>query len=77
MSANGTSVVVTALDPGSAGKARENARRKHAQRERDPDGPVSLLPGAGQVAPPGGMERTEFFGRLKIPMTNGMPKGSK
>lgn len=35
------------------------------------------LPPAGQVPPHGGMARTEFFGGLKIPMVNGMPKGAK
>jgi hypothetical protein len=33
------------------------------------------LPAAGQVAPHGGEARTEFFGRLKIPMQNGTGKG--
>lgn len=74
MSANGSPVVITALDPATAARAREKAMKRHGQRERDPDGPVSLLPGAGQVAPPGGTARCEFFGRLRIPMFNGMPK---
>lgn len=33
--------------------------------------PHTKLPGAGQVAPPGGVARTEFFSRLKPPMQNG------
>lgn len=74
MTANGQPVTITALDPVTAAKAREKARKRHGQRERDPDGPQSLLPGAGQVAPGGGVERTDFFGRLRIPMFNGMPK---
>jgi hypothetical protein len=32
------------------------------------------LPASGQVAPHGGEARTEFFGRLKIPMQNGVGK---
>jgi hypothetical protein len=32
------------------------------------------LPAAGQVAPDGGLRRTEFFGRLRIPMQNGTGK---
>jgi hypothetical protein len=32
------------------------------------------LPPAGQVAPDGGLRRTEFFGRLRIPMQNGTGK---
>jgi hypothetical protein len=36
--------------------------------------PDEGLPPAGQVAPHGGEARTEFFGRLKIPMQNGVGK---
>jgi hypothetical protein len=32
------------------------------------------LPPAGQVAPHGGMDRTGFFGGLRIPMQNGTGK---
>lgn len=32
------------------------------------------LPAAGQVAPHGGIGRTDWFGRLKIPMQNGTGK---
>lgn len=39
-------------------------------RVRDTPG----LPPAGQVAPHGGVERSEFFGRLRIPMQNGTGK---
>jgi hypothetical protein len=36
--------------------------------------PHTKLPAAGQVAPPGGAERTEFFARLKVPMQSGSGK---
>lgn len=42
----------------------------------DPFGRVAVrrLPGAGLAAPAGGVQRTEFFGRLRIPMFNGTGK---
>jgi hypothetical protein len=55
----------------AARRAKENVWK--GEREH------TLLPAAGQVAPPGGVERTEFFSRLKPPMENGTgkAKGSK
>lgn len=35
------------------------------------------LPAAGQVAPLGGVERTEFFARLSVPMESGTGKPEK
>jgi hypothetical protein len=50
----------------AARRAKENVWK--GEREH------TLLPAAGQVAPPGGVERTEFFSGLKPPMQNGTGK---
>jgi hypothetical protein len=52
-----------------ADRAREE-RAAMLERTRDDD----RLPPAGQIAPHGGVARTEFFGRLRIPMQNGTGK---
>jgi len=56
----------TPLSVEQADKAR--AKRKALVKPRPG------LPPAGQVAPDGGIERTEFFSRLKPPMENGTGK---
>lgn len=54
----------------------EAARRAKANVWKG-ERPHTVLPAAGQVAPPGGFERCEFFARLKIPMENGTGKPEK
>lgn len=54
------------------GYARPPASEKPMDTRRYETG--AGLPPAGQVAPHGGMARTEYFGRLRIPMQNGTGK---
>jgi hypothetical protein len=57
--------------------ANGNGEREKAAPARTMDTRIREgegLPAAGQVAPHGGEARTEFFGRLKIPMQNGVGK---
>lgn len=50
------------------------ARAAKARVSGPPKREHTQLPARGQVAPPGGVERTEFFSRLKPPMQNGTGK---
>jgi hypothetical protein len=72
-SSNGATPAPKPLSPELAAKAR-------AAMALEPD--RSKLPGAGQIAPAGGAQRTEFFSRLHPPMENGTgkapgPKGKR
>lgn len=58
------------MDPSENGRPE---RRPLAERRLYEAGPGNLPP-AGQVAPHGGVKRTEFFGGLKVPMQNGTGK---
>jgi hypothetical protein len=56
---------------------KANGHVRPPKSDRPMDRRLHERPGltrAGEVAPHGGVERTEFFGRLRIPMVNGTGK---
>lgn len=62
---------------GVLAKELAEAARRAKENVWKGERPHTLLPAAGQVAPPGGVARTEFFSRLKPPMENGTGKAPK
>lgn len=60
-------------------KLLADAARRAEENVWKGERPHTKLPGGGQVAPAGGVERTEFFSRLQAPMQNGTgdPKKTK